>query len=190
VKKGKRSRSVSPLAATRTAPSRISNPQHYMTAIGAPPSVRLAASITRRRDSHAAQCATQWDSLAHVHYDDLLTNGPRREALDGGTSRNGIDRPAETGITCVACPRPAAREGPEAPGAGTAVRRSRRRAREAEGRDPRRACSASARVTRRLQGRRRSRDASLAGAGSGIACIERLRAWDVAAICADNTAIK
>src|SRR5262249_48513413 len=39
------------------------------------------------------QCATQWDSLAHVHYDGLLYNGfPAASTSSAGAARNGIDK--------------------------------------------------------------------------------------------------
>lgn len=46
------------------------------------------------------QCATQWDSLAHVHYDDMLYNGHSASKSFGVhcTSCNGIENLAEAGI--------------------------------------------------------------------------------------------
>src|SRR5262245_65352173 len=39
------------------------------------------------------QCATQWDSLAHVHYDGQLYNGfPAGTTTSAGAARNGIDK--------------------------------------------------------------------------------------------------
>ena len=39
------------------------------------------------------QCATQWDSLAHVHYDGQLYNGfPAATTTAAGAARNGIDK--------------------------------------------------------------------------------------------------
>jgi kynurenine formamidase len=39
------------------------------------------------------QCATQWDSLAHVHYDGQLYNGfPAATTSSAGAARNGIDK--------------------------------------------------------------------------------------------------
>jgi len=77
------------------------NPQHYMTAIGAPFGAPGGFHYSDDVICMPLQCATQWDSLAHVHYDDLLYNGvPAKEALStAGTSHNGIDRLAETGIS-------------------------------------------------------------------------------------------
>lgn len=41
------------------------------------------------------QCATQWDSLAHVHYDGFLYNGfPSSTITTAGASRNGIEKMA------------------------------------------------------------------------------------------------
>lgn len=77
------------------------NPQHYMTAIGAligddPRGFCYSDDVL----TMPLQCATQWDSLAHVHYDGKLYNGyAADEALGvGGTSRNGIDKLAAGGI--------------------------------------------------------------------------------------------
>ena len=42
------------------------------------------------------QCATQWDSLAHVHYGGKLYNGhPASTLTPAGASRNGIDKMRE-----------------------------------------------------------------------------------------------
>ncbi|MBI4259650.1 MAG: cyclase family protein [Actinobacteria bacterium] len=70
------------------------NPQHYMlaagTSFGDPPVFRYSDDVV----SMPLQAATQWDSLAHVHYDELLYNGYRADQVLGlaGASRNGIDR--------------------------------------------------------------------------------------------------
>src|SRR5262249_56812986 len=41
------------------------------------------------------QCATQWDSLAHVHYGGQLYNGHAASTLtSAGAARNGIDKMA------------------------------------------------------------------------------------------------
>lgn len=77
------------------------NPQHYMTAIGSligedPRGFCYSDDVL----SLPLQSSTQWDSLAHVHYDGKLYNGyPADEALGvGGTTRNGIDKLASAGI--------------------------------------------------------------------------------------------
>jgi kynurenine formamidase len=72
------------------------NPHHYMTAIGAgwgdPPGFQYSDDVLVL----PLQAATQWDSLAHVHYDGQLYNGyPADEALGtSGALRDGIDKQA------------------------------------------------------------------------------------------------
>ncbi len=77
------------------------NPQHYMTAIGVqigddPRGFCYSDDVL----SLPLQTATQWDSLAHVHYDGKLYNGyPADECLSAsGTTRNGIDKLGAQGI--------------------------------------------------------------------------------------------
>lgn len=71
------------------------NPLHYMTAVdqklpGAyPDGFRFADDVLVL----PLQCATQWDSLAHVHYDGQLYNGfPAATTSAAGATRNGIDK--------------------------------------------------------------------------------------------------
>jgi kynurenine formamidase len=70
------------------------NPIHLMSAIDG----RLGASpeAPRYADDFVTmplQCATQWDSLAHVWYDGRLYNGfPATTLGTGGAARNGIDK--------------------------------------------------------------------------------------------------
>ena len=69
------------------------NPIHLMSAIDG----RLGADPAgpRYADDFVTmplQCATQWDSLAHVYYDDRLYNGfPASTITTAGAARNGID---------------------------------------------------------------------------------------------------
>ena len=50
------------------------------------------------------QCATQWDSLAHVHYGGQLYNGhPASTLTPAGASRNGIDKMREPASCRAAC---------------------------------------------------------------------------------------
>ena len=70
------------------------NPLHLMSAIngaipGYPGDFRFADDVIIM----GLQCATQWDSLAHVHYDGRLYNGfPIETTTASGASRNGIDK--------------------------------------------------------------------------------------------------
>jgi len=71
------------------------NPLHLMTAVDAklpaeyPDAFRYADDVM----VFPLQCATQWDSLAHVHYDGQLYNGfPAATTTSAGAARNGIDK--------------------------------------------------------------------------------------------------
>ena len=72
------------------------NPRHTMLATGAswgdPPVFHYSDDAI----DLPTQSATQWDSLAHVHYDGKLYNGyPADEVLgDDGAARDGIDKQA------------------------------------------------------------------------------------------------
>jgi len=77
------------------------NPQHYMTAIGTligedPRGFCYSDDVL----SLPLQTATQWDSLAHVHYDGKLYNGFEAASTlsASGTTKNGIDKLATGGI--------------------------------------------------------------------------------------------
>jgi kynurenine formamidase len=80
---------------TNTIPGRF-NPHHYMTAIGL--SVPQSPFFCFSDDVSVLplNAATQWDSLAHVHYDGHLYNGrPAASSLnETGALHNGIDRQA------------------------------------------------------------------------------------------------
>ncbi len=81
---------------TGTIPGRF-NPQHYMVAIGQgwgdEPGFHYSDDVL----SLPLQAATQWDSLAHVHYDDHLFNGRLASEVVTvfGAAANGIDKQAE-----------------------------------------------------------------------------------------------
>jgi kynurenine formamidase len=71
------------------------NPLHLMTAVDQrlpgeyPDGFRYADDVMVL----PLQCATQWDSLAHVHYDGQLYNGfPAATTTPAGAARNGIDK--------------------------------------------------------------------------------------------------
>jgi kynurenine formamidase len=76
------------------------NPLHYMISMGAswgePPVFHFADDLLVL----PTQSGTQWDSLAHVHYDGQLYNGyPADEVLTtAGALRNGSDKQAATAI--------------------------------------------------------------------------------------------
>jgi kynurenine formamidase len=70
------------------------NPLHLMTSLGNqlgpdPDGPRYSDDVIVM----PLQCATQWDSLAHVHYGGQLYNGHAASTLtSAGASRNGIDK--------------------------------------------------------------------------------------------------
>ncbi len=70
------------------------NPLHLMSAVGAgygpdPEGFRYNDDVVVM----PLQCATQWDSLAHVYYGGQLYNGfPASTTTAAGASRNGIDK--------------------------------------------------------------------------------------------------
>jgi kynurenine formamidase len=70
------------------------NPVHLMTATNSPMSadpdgIRYADDVIMM----PLQCATQWDSLAHVHYGGQLYNGHAAATVTAnGAERNGIDK--------------------------------------------------------------------------------------------------
>jgi kynurenine formamidase len=71
------------------------NPLHLMTAVDQklpgeyPDGFRYADDVM----VFPLQCATQWDSLAHVHYDGKLYNGfPTATTTSAGASKDGIDK--------------------------------------------------------------------------------------------------
>jgi len=77
------------------------NPVHLMTATNSPMSadpdgVRYADDFIMM----PLQCATQWDSLAHVHYGGQLYNGHSVATVTAaGAAHNGIDKVAARGVT-------------------------------------------------------------------------------------------
>src|SRR5262252_934582 len=70
------------------------NPIHLMSAIGGgigtgPHTVRYNDDVV----TMPLQCATQWDSLAHVHYGGKLYNGhPLSSVTAAGAARNSIEK--------------------------------------------------------------------------------------------------
>ena len=76
------------------------NPQLYATALGKPMGGGGRSLYSDDVIHMPLQAATQWDALAHVHYDGLLYNGHKACDVLGthGTSRCGIDHLARPGI--------------------------------------------------------------------------------------------
>jgi len=74
-----------------------SNPIHVVTRTGQdPPEVNGIGGTTQYTDDLAVlylQAGTQWDSLAHVYYDDQLYNGhPASTVTARGAEKNGVDK--------------------------------------------------------------------------------------------------
>lgn len=172
------------------------NPQHYMTAIGAPFGAPGGFHYSDDVICMPLQCATQWDSLAHVHYDDLLYNGvPAKEALSvTGAAKNSIAALAEHGIVSrgvlldLARAKGLARLAP-----GTAVQPADLDAALAWQKVALQPGDVLCFRTGHLGVFKEDGDRETylwQGPGLGIACIEWLRERDVAAVCADNTAIE
>ena len=172
------------------------NPQHYMTAIGAPFGAPGGFHYSDDVICMPLQCATQWDSLAHVHYDGLLYNGvPAAEALSAaGAAKNGIDKLAVDGIVS----RGVLLDLPRLKGLGrlapsTVITPADLDAAVAKQRVAIHPGDIAIVRTGHLQVFQEGGDKEVylwQGPGLGIDCIEWLRARDVAAICADNTAIE
>ncbi len=77
------------------------NPHHYMTVLGQRMGPDPAGFSYSDDVIHMPlQCATQWDSLAHVHYEERIYNGfPVGEVLSlAGAARGGIEKAAKDGI--------------------------------------------------------------------------------------------
>ncbi|HVN84138.1 MAG TPA: cyclase family protein [Candidatus Binatia bacterium] len=170
------------------------NPLHLMTAVnggyGPEGGFRYADDLVVM----PLQCATQWDSLAHVHYGGQLYNGfPASTTTSAGAARNSIDKLA-AGIVSrgvlldIARLRPVARLGP-----GYAI------------------TPADLDAAERAQGVRVERgDVLLVRTGHitvfttdqdkigymkqmpglGIACVEWLHAREVAAVATDTSAVE
>lgn len=172
------------------------NPQRYMTAIGRPYPVPGGFHFSDDVITMPLQCATQWDSLAHVHYDGLLYNGVSAdEALsEDGAARNGIENLAEGGIMSRGVLLDVARlRGVPRLEPGSVVTPE-----DLDGALERQSVAIESgdillvrtgHINTWLEDD--DRETYLwQGPGLGIDCIEWLRARDVSAICADNTAIE
>src|SRR3569832_1425334 len=173
------------------------NPQHYMTAIGAligedPRGFCYSDDVL----TLPLQCSTQWDSLAHEHYDGKLYNGyAAAEHLGpGGTTRNGIENLAAGGIVSRGVLVDLARHrGLERLAPGTAIRPSEL--------DDALAAQGSKLLpgdilvmrTGHLSVFKKDGDRETylwQGPGLGLAAAEWIRARGLAAVCSDTTAVE
>ncbi|HZP40732.1 MAG TPA: cyclase family protein [Candidatus Binatia bacterium] len=171
------------------------NPLHVMTAtegrLGADPDgPRYADDIIVM----PLQCATQWDSLAHVHYGGKLYNGfPSATVTPAGAAKNAIDRQAagvvSRGVLLdVARARGVARLAP-----GTVIGPAELEAAErAEGV---RVESGDVLLVRTGHLAVFTADGDRVGymrrmPGLGVACVEWLHAREVAAVASDTNAVE
>jgi len=141
------------------------------------------------------QCASQWDALAHVYYDDRLYNGfPARELTSKGASHCAIDKQAKGIVGRGVLLDIAALKGVEWLEQGTVITPADLEA--AAERQGGVAIGAGDILLVRTGWRRkflREHDAAsfMAGEpGLGQACCQWLRERDVAAVCSDNWAIE
>jgi kynurenine formamidase len=76
------------------------NPRLRMTQVATPFRGNPAASMSDDAIEMPLQAATQWDALAHVHYDGVLYNGCKvcDTLSEGGAARHGIEHLATPGI--------------------------------------------------------------------------------------------
>jgi kynurenine formamidase len=173
------------------------NPLHYMSAIAQPLGVDSLGFCFSDDVVHMPlQCATQWDALAHVHYDGQIYNGFRADEVltPSGASRGGIDRAAVDGIISrgvlldVARQRGVERLAPDVV-IGPADLDA---AAKAAGTDP---GPGDVLLVRTGHIRLFTEDGDRARfsgpqPGLGMACAEWLRERDIAAVCADNVAVE
>lgn len=173
------------------------NPQHYMTAIGTqigdnPRGFCYSDDVL----SLPLQSATQWDSLAHVHYDGLLYNGyPASEALGvAGAARNGIDRLACGGIVTRGVLVDVARHrGVERLAPGSVIRPEELDDALAAQGSTLQPGDALLLRTGHLSVFKQDGDRETylwQGPGLGIDAAEWIRAKDLAAVCSDTTAVE
>ena len=173
------------------------NPEHTMSVVGDligedPRGFCYSDDVIRM----PLQCATQWDSLAHVHYDGMLYNGfPVGDVLSAdGASRNAIDKLARGGIASRGILLDLARAaGLERLAPSTVVKPADLDAAVRAQRVTIEPGDILVFRTGHLRTFTQDGDRSTylwQGPGLGIDCIEWLRARDVAAVCSDNTAIE
>jgi len=171
------------------------NPVHTMTAIDG----RLGADPDGPRYADDAvsmplQCATQWDSLAHVYYDGRLYNGVPASTLGAaGATRNAIDKLARGIVSRGVLLDLARARGVERLRAGDVITPADLEAAErAEGV---RAERGDVLLLRTGHLAVFTRDGDREGymrqmPGLGIACVEWLHSREVAAVASDTSAVE
>jgi kynurenine formamidase len=171
------------------------NPLHIMTATEG----RLGADPDGPRYSDDVvvmplQCATQWDSLAHVHYGGRLWNGfPASTLTPAGAGRNAIDKQAAGIVSRGVLLDVARARGVERIEPGTALGPPDLEA--AERAQGVRVESGDVLLVRTGHLAVFTRDGDRVGymrrmPGLGVACIEWLHAREVAAVASDTNAVE
>ncbi len=171
------------------------NPVHLMTATEG----RLGADPDGPRYSDDVivmplQCATQWDSLAHVHYGGQLYNGfPAATLTPAGAGRNGIDKLGPGVVSRGVLLDVARALGVERVGPGQAITPADLEA--AERAQGVRVGTGDVLLVRTGHLRVFSVDGDRVGymrqmPGLGIACVPWLHAREVAAVASDTSAVE
>jgi kynurenine formamidase len=173
------------------------NPMHYMSAIGQPiGGGSLGCCYSDDIVHMPLQCATQWDALAHVHYEGQIYNGFRADEVltVSGASRGGIDKAAVDGIVSrgvlldVARQRGVERLAPDVVIGPAELDAAARAAGVEPG--PGDVLLVRTGHIRVFTEERDSQRFSDASPGLGMDCAEWLRERDIAAVCADNVAVE
>jgi kynurenine formamidase len=170
------------------------NPIHLMSATG---EGQAFPGGFRYADDYVVmplQCATQWDGLAHVFYDDQLYNGfPASDVTPRGTAHNAIDKQGK-GLAGrgVLLDLARLRDVPWLAGGHVITPAELDAACAAQGVEVGAGDILMFRTGwRRLLVEQGDREEFMgAEPGLGIACCEWLRERDVAAVCSDNWAIE
>jgi kynurenine formamidase len=140
------------------------------------------------------QCATQWDGLAHVHYDGKLYNGyPASTVTVGGAGRNGIERQGAGIISRGVLLDIARLKGVERLAAGTVITPADLEAAERAGRVRAERGDVLLIRTGHLGVFTIDRDRQAymkASPGLGVACVEWLHGREVAAVAADTMLVE
>lgn len=169
------------------------NPVHLMTMTGTAPPLRGGLQATDDYIFMPLQAGTQWDSLAHVFYDNTLYNGyPSTTVSSEGASRNSIDKQAKgvagRGVLCDV----ARHHGVEVLSAGHAIDADQLEATVAAQEV---AAGPGDILLVRTGWRRVLSQGSAAefqgpAPGLDLSCCEWLRSRDIAAVCADTPALE
>jgi kynurenine formamidase len=173
------------------------NPLHYMSAVAQPiGGGSLACCYSDDVVHMPLQCATQWDALAHVHYEGQLYNGFRADEVltASGALRGAIDKAAVDGIVSRGVLLDVARQrGVERLAADVVIdpadldAAARSAGVDLSPGDVLLVRTGHIRVFTEDRDRQSFSDAS---PGLGMACAEWLRERDIAAVCADNVAVE